>query len=87
MDKDYIKEMISNYKDMRRDFWTTVVVLAGGMIGIVFSMNNFVLNIYTVIKAILFIMGISLIILLVNGIAACNKEIYNLFEKLKMGDS
>jgi len=83
MDKDFIKEQIENNKDLRRNLWTTVIVLTGGLAGIFFSVNSFTFNLFSIIKTGLFLFGIFIDFIFITEIVSCNKEIYKLIRLLK----
>lgn len=58
MNKEYLKEKINNYKDIRKDFWNCSVLLIAGMIGILFSIKKFDFSIFTLVKSVFFVIGI-----------------------------
>ena len=84
MDKDLIKEKIENFKDLRRIFWTVIIVLGGGMAGVIFSIHNITnLNILGLIKLIIFSVGAFFFILFISFMSNCNKEIGKLLKLME----
>jgi hypothetical protein len=83
MDKDYIDQTIDNYKDLRRNLWTTAVVLTGGLASVIFSIKCFSFNFIAILKTGLFILGLLLDIAVISEIASSNKEILKLIQTKK----
>ena len=84
MDKDLIKEKIENFKDLRRIFWTVIIVLGGGMAGIIFNIHNITsLNILSLIKLTIFLLGLFFFVIFINCMINSNKEIGKLFKLME----
>jgi hypothetical protein len=45
MDIESIKEELNNYKDQRKNLWTTVVLLSGAVVGLFYKVCHFHLSI------------------------------------------
>jgi hypothetical protein len=74
MNKDYLKERISNYKDTRKNLWATVVVLTGGIVALTIKPDSF-------IKIFWFIAGIVTDLIFVYSIFNLNENIEKLLNK------
>lgn len=86
MNYTLIKEKIENYKDIRRNIWTAILLLTGGLAGLLLAMGDLVFNIAGTIKVSLFIIGVFLDALLMNYVADCSKEIIKLLSLIEKGE-
>lgn len=86
MNEKYLQELINNYKDVRKDFWNSFILLIAGMIGIIFSIKKFDFSIFTFVKVIFFTTGVFAAHQLFLVIASFNKEILDLVNKLKRSE-
>jgi len=84
--RDYFIEEISNYKDMRRNLWATVILLSGGSVGLIYKIGHFTFSVNSFIDLLLFISGLALNYFFINSIASFNQEITKLLTKLKTGE-
>ena len=76
MDKDkLILEKISNYKDIRRNLWTAIVLLTGGIVAITMNMDSY-------IKIFWFILGTLSDLFFAYSLIKLNENIDNLLMKL-----
>lgn len=76
MDKDYIKEKISNYKEIRNNLWATIVVLTGGTVALTITS-------IAAIKVFWIVLGFSVDIIFIYSIILMNQELEKLFNELK----
>lgn len=71
-----IKEKIKFYTEMLKVHWAIVVILAGSLANLFFSLNN-------IFKIIIFTIGLILLISVILVINEFNTRIFNLFEKME----
>jgi len=76
MDKDKLTlEKISNYKDIRRNLWTAIVLLTGGIVALSMNMDSF-------IKIFWFISGTLSDLFFAYSLIKLNESIDSLLSKL-----
>lgn len=83
MEKDYLIEEINNFKDMRKNLWATVVIITGGLIGLIYKICLFSLNISSFVDLLLLIFGTALDYFFISCIISYNKDIYKLLLKIR----
>lgn len=83
MEKDYIIEEISNYKDQRRNLWAVVILLSGGSVGLIYKIIHLNFSINSFVDILMFMSGILLNYFFFNTITSYNQEITKLLNKLK----
>lgn len=77
---------IDNCIEVRKNLWTAIIVLSGGLGGLILTISTFNLNIDSLLKLILLVLGISVNYFLFKNLSDCNKEIMVLFKKLDKGE-
>lgn len=78
MKEELIYKKIDNFIEIRKNLWTTVIVLSGGIAGLAVSLSDFAFNIGGFIRLALFLIGAYLDYFFVNSIIDTNKEINKL---------
>lgn len=69
MDKKLIKQKIQTNIEQLKIFWAIEIVLAGGLVAVLMTMDSF-------IKMFLFILGIIIFAFFFSGITLINKNLY-----------
>ena len=83
MDREDIKYEINNCIEIRKNLWTALIVLTGGLAGLLLNMYNVKLNIEGIIKVGLFISGFVFDYLIFIMLGEVNTEIKELITKFK----
>lgn len=76
MTKEAIKLKIENHKDIRRNVWTAIIVLTGGL-------AMLVLNLDSMTKLVVFIMGIILNYMFFKAIVYNNSQVEALIKSIE----
>lgn len=82
MNNEQIKQKITNYIEIRKNFWTAILILTGSIAGLFLSFGSFKLNLGYTIRLIIFGLGLSVDILLLMVFKDCNDNINKLIDKL-----
>jgi hypothetical protein len=81
MELEYLKLQINNLMDVRKNLWTAIIVLTGGLSGLLLTVNNFSLNYITITKIVLLILGALTNYFFLKNLSACNSDLTKLFIK------
>lgn len=76
MDKEAIKLRIKNHIEIRKSLWTVVIILTGGLI-------TLFLNLDSIFKVVLFLIGIPIDIVFMNSIAFNTTKIEGLLKVME----
>jgi len=83
MDSELIFKKIDNIIEIRKNLWTTVIVLTGGLAGLLLTMLDFNFGLSYLIKLLLFVLGFIMNVFFVINLSDCNKSINYLLNKLE----
>jgi len=75
MNEKQINKNIENYIDLRKILWTTTIVLTGGIVALLLNMDS-------LLKLGLIIVGVGLDTIFIRFIIDINKDIHKLIKKL-----
>lgn len=75
MNEKQINKNIENYIELRKILWTTVIVLTGGIVALLLNMDS-------LLKLGLIIVGVGLDAIFIKFIIDINKDIHELIKKL-----
>ena len=81
MDKELTYKKIDNCFEVRKNLWTTVIILSGGISGVI--LTGFSFTLIGVIKIILIILGIILDYFFIMSIVSANKELHEYFKLIE----
>ncbi|OGH98955.1 MAG: hypothetical protein A2039_09840 [Candidatus Melainabacteria bacterium GWA2_34_9] len=83
MDREDIKYEINNYIEVRKNLWTAIIVLSGGLTGLLLNIQNIKMNLAGIIFIVLLLAGSFLDYLFVKMLGEVNTDIQNCIVSLK----
>ena len=83
MNKDYLKEKINNYQDVRKNLWTVVILLSGGITGLIYKVVHFSLTPNSFLDILMLIIASLLDYYFLISVSFHNEEIIKLLNILK----
>lgn len=86
MDRELIFKKIDNCFEIRKNLWTTLIVLNGGIAGLILSMSSLLLNTFGLIKIALLIIGIIIDYFLFQATSWNNEKLLTLLNKIETGE-
>lgn len=82
MDNDDTKFEITNYIELRKNLWTGIIVLNGGLAGLFLTFGSLKFDISSCLRISVFVLGVIVNYFFFNAISSANSEIYRLINKL-----
>lgn len=83
MDKELIYKKIDNLIEIRKTLWTILIVLNGGLAGLLASFSSFDININSIIKLFLLIIGGIFDYFFLMSLFDTNTDLNKLYNKLE----
>lgn len=86
MEKEDIKQKINNYIEIRKNIWTSVIVLTGSLAALIINIADSKFLISGYLKIIFVVIGGIIDYAFISGINSMNNEINKLITKLGKED-
>jgi len=82
MSNEQIKQKINNYIEVRKNLWTAILLLSGGIAGLFLSFSSLGSVFSFILRYLLFLIGLYIDIMLLKMSKECNGSIAKLLNKL-----